>query len=56
MLLWLLIGILAASDYERVYRRGVSAEALQHAKDRAAVAQRRADEAQAQYDAEHSKG
>ncbi len=52
MLLWLLLGILAAGDYERVYRRGISKDAVIHAQARAATAARRAREAQDQYDAE----
>lgn len=53
MLLWLILGILAAGDYERVYRRGVSKGTLDLAYLRAATAARRAREAQEQYDAEH---
>ena len=56
MILLLLFGILAAQDYERVYRRGVSKNAVALAQQRSATASRRAREAYEQYVAEHPAG
>lgn len=56
MILWLLLGILVAGDYERVYRRGISKDAVINAQARAATAARRAREAREQYDEEHPNG
>jgi len=56
VILLLLFGILAAQDYERVYRRGVSKDAVAYAQQRAATAARRAREAYDQYAAEHQGG
>jgi hypothetical protein len=56
VILLLLFGILAAQDYERVYRRGVSKNAVALAQQRSATASRRAREAYEQYVAEHPAG
>lgn len=56
MILLLLVGILAAQDYERIYRRGISKDAVAYAQQRAATAARRAREALDQYNAEHPGG
>ncbi len=45
--------ILAQGDYERVYRRGISRDAVKYADERAARSVARAKEAHAQYEREH---